>query len=81
MEAYISKIGLSNMCNVAHVKIAKSSNFLLKNNNNLFKNYTFSINAQVSIHTYYFKLFNMCKFTHDRKTQFIFSFSNKNKKL
>jgi hypothetical protein len=31
------------MCNIAHVKIAKISNFLLKNNNNLFKYYTFNI--------------------------------------
>jgi hypothetical protein len=53
--------GLSNMCNIAHVKIVKSSNFWSKNNNYLFKNYTSNINAQLPIYTYYFKLLNMCK--------------------
>jgi len=33
------KKGLSNMCNIAHVKETKNSKFLLKNNNYLLKNY------------------------------------------
>jgi hypothetical protein len=57
-------IGLSDMCNIAHVKVGKNSNFLFKNNNYLFKNYALNINAQVPIYIYYFKLLNMCKFIY-----------------
>jgi len=35
-------MGLSNMCNIAHVKVTKNSNYLLKNNNYLLKNYIFN---------------------------------------
>jgi hypothetical protein len=38
--------GLSNMCNIAHVKATKSSNFLY--NNYLIKNYTFNLKCTSS---------------------------------
>jgi hypothetical protein len=41
---------LSNMYNIAHVKIIKSSNFLLKNNYYLLKYYTFNI-KRISFNT------------------------------
>jgi hypothetical protein len=34
---------LSNMCNIAHVKVTKNGNFLLKNNNYLLKIYLFNM--------------------------------------
>jgi len=37
--------GLSNMCNVAHVKTTSSSNFYLENNNYLFKRFIFKGNV------------------------------------
>jgi hypothetical protein len=55
-------------CIIAHVKVSKSSNYLLKNNNYLLKNYILIENTQVPNQRYYFKLLNMCKFAHDRKT-------------
>jgi hypothetical protein len=39
----IKKLGLSNMCNIAHIKTTKSSNFFIKHNNYLLKIYTFNI--------------------------------------
>ena len=59
--------GLSNMCNIAHVKTSKSSNFSLKNNTYLLKRYIFNIKG-IPSQSYHFKLLNMCKFAHDRKT-------------
>jgi hypothetical protein len=52
---------------LAHIKIIKNRNYLLKNTNYLLKNNLFNKNVQIFIQTYYFKLFNMCKFVHDRK--------------
>jgi hypothetical protein len=34
---------LCNICNIAHTKVIKSDNFLLKNNNNLLKMYSFNV--------------------------------------
>jgi len=34
--------GLSNMCNIAYVKVTKNSKFLLKINNYLLKSYVFN---------------------------------------
>jgi len=45
---YIKEKGLSNMCNIAHVKETKISNFLLKNYNYLIKNYIFNIKRSSS---------------------------------
>jgi hypothetical protein len=39
---------LSNMCNIAHVKVIKSSKYLMKNNNYLLKNYIFNIKCTSS---------------------------------
>jgi hypothetical protein len=36
-------MNLSNMCNIAHVKVAKNGNFLLKNNKYLLKIYLFNV--------------------------------------
>ena len=36
------------MCNIAHVKVTKSGNFLLKNNNYLLVGYTFNIKCTSS---------------------------------
>jgi hypothetical protein len=35
-------MGFSNMCKIAHVKVTKNSNYLLRNTNYLFKSYTFN---------------------------------------
>ena len=50
-------MSLSNMCNIAHVKISNSGNFFLKNNNYLFKSFIFNIK---------YTSFNT-KFAHDKK--------------
>jgi hypothetical protein len=41
-------MGLSNMCNIAHVKGTKNNNFLLKNSNHLLLNYIFNIKCTSS---------------------------------
>ena len=61
--------GLSNMCNIAHVKVTKSSIFSLKTNNYWLKVTYLIYKTQVPSQSYCFKLLNMCKFAHDRKTQ------------
>jgi hypothetical protein len=56
---------------ILHAKITKNTNFLLKNNNYsiLIKIlYTFNIKCISSNTNYYFKLFDICKFTHNKKS-------------
>jgi len=52
------------MSNIKHVK---SSKFLLKTNNYLSKSYIFNT-KYINYKSYYFKLFNICKFACDKKT-------------
>ena len=60
------------MYNIPHVKLTKISKFLLKIIIIYWK-VTYKIqNLQVSMQIYYFKLFIMYKFAHDRKTLSIF---------
>ena len=66
-------MGLSNMCNIAHVKTTNNSNFFLESNNYLFKRFIFNIKCTNSNTKLYFNLLNMCKFAHDRKTLKILS--------
>jgi len=67
-DIYYFHKGLSNMCNIAHVKTINSSNFFVKNNNYLFKILYLISNVQVLTQNFYFNLLNMCKFAHDRKS-------------
>jgi hypothetical protein len=41
-------MSLSNMCNIAHVKVTKNSNFFKKNNNYLLKIYSFNVKCTSS---------------------------------
>jgi hypothetical protein len=60
-------MGLSNMYKIAHIKVTKINNYLLKNINYLLKIRTFNKKCR-SFHTNFFKLLNMWKFTHNRKS-------------
>jgi len=44
----IIMFGLSNICDIVHVKTINSSNFFLKNNNYLFKSFIFNIKCTSS---------------------------------
>jgi len=55
------------MCNIAHVKINNSNNFLLENINYSLKKLYLILNLQVSIQVFYFKLLNIYTFAHNRK--------------
>jgi len=56
------------MCNIVHIKTTKNGIFLLTI-------YILKLNIQVPMQTYFFKLLNMCKFAHDRKTKIILLYS------
>lgn len=56
------------MCNGAHVRATKSSKGLLKKQHLSIKKIYLIQNIQVLMSIYYFKLLNICKLVHDRKT-------------
>ena len=57
------------MRNIVYVKTTKSNNFFSEAIIIYSKVLYLILNVQVPIQNLYFKLFNMCKFAHNRKTQ------------
>jgi len=56
------------MCNITNIKANKNANFLLKNKYLLKSYIIFNIKCKSFSTNLLFKLFNMYKFVHDRKT-------------
>jgi len=64
-------IYLSNMCNITHLKQLIVGIYFWKITIIYSKVLYLIINVQVQIQNFYFKLSNMCKFAHDRKTHIV----------